>query len=384
MKIAQVAPLFESVPPKLYGGTERVVYWLTEELVRQGHDVTLFASGDSKTHARLVAGAPRSLRLGNWVISEIPHEIVQIEQVLQAASEFDIIHWHTDVMNFPYARRLETPNVNTLHGRLDIPDLIPFYHEYPDVPVVSISDAQRAPFPWINWQGTVYHGMPRDLLTPRYQRGQYLAFLGRISPEKGADAAIEIAKRTGMTLKIAAKISVPDQPYYEEVIKPLIEDASNVEFIGEINEKEKEEFLSNAYALLFPIRWPEPFGIVMIESMACGTPIVAFPGGSVQEVMQDGKSGYIVRNVEQAVQAVEKIATLDRRRVRRVFEDRFTDRRMARDYVAIYNRVIESKSLTSRMFHYAAPKGNGKSVSPSVSNWTDAPSPDLRKNASLD
>ncbi len=339
MRIAQVAPLFESVPPKLYGGTERVVSWLTEELVRMGHDVTLFASGDSHTSARLISAAPRALRLNEQIADEFPYLLLELEQVKQHALEFDVIHWHVDYMAFPISRCIPTPQINTLHGRLDLPDLPPLYKEFRDIPVVSISDAQRQPLPWINWQATVHHGMPADLLTPHNAQGKYLAVIGRISPEKGVDTAIEIAKRAGVPLRIAAKISKPDQPYYEQVIRPLL-DHPLVEFVGEIAQKEKDDFIGNAYAVLFPIQWPEPFGIVMIEAMACGTPVIAFPGGSVREVQEDGITGYVVNSVQEAVRAVARVAEIDRRGVRRAFEERFTSARMARDYVALYHRIM--------------------------------------------
>lgn len=327
----------------MYGGTERVVSWLTEELVRQGHDVTLFASGDSVTKAHLVPNTPRSLRLDPQCVDEIAHIVLQLETVIQQAPEFDFVHWHTDYMSFPYVRRMATPHVHTLHGRLDIPDLQPLYREFGEIPVISISDAQRAPLPWVNWQGTVYHGLPEDLFRFQPQAGKYLVFLGRISPEKGVDRAIEIAGLAGMPLKLAAKISKPDRPYFEEVIKPLIDRSPYVEWLGEISEKEKQPLLSGAHAMLFPIDWPEPFGIVMIESMACGTPIVAFPGGSVQEVMAEGVTGFVVDNVPDAVRAVERVATLDRNKVRSVFEKRFTARVMAKNYLAIYERMIENR-----------------------------------------
>lgn len=342
MKIAQVAPLFESVPPKMYGGTERVVSWLTEELVRQGHEVTLFASGDSNTGARLVPVCERSLRLDDQCKDELAHIVLGLEKVIQMEQEFDLVHWHVDYIAYPLERRMTTPHVTTLHGRLDIPDLVPIYREYKDIPLISISNSQRKPLPWANWQATVYHGLPIDHFDFQSQPGKYLAFLGRISPEKGADHAIEIAERVGMPLKIAAKISKADQTYYEEVIKPLIDSHPNVEFLGEISEKEKNLFLGNAFALLFPINWPEPFGIVMIESMACGTPIIAFPGGSVTEVMENGESGFVVPNVDGAVKALDRVARLNRKMVRHVFENRFTSRQMTDNYLKAYRRIIEN------------------------------------------
>jgi glycosyltransferase involved in cell wall biosynthesis len=338
MRIAQVSPLYESVPPQLYGGTERVVSYLTEELVQQGHEVTLFASGDSVTQARLVAPCERSLRLDPNCIDQLAHHIVMLEQLYRQAEEFDIIHFHIDYLHFPLSRHFGFPNLTTLHGRLDIPDLAPLYKEFREMPVVSISDDQRQPLPWVNWQGTVYHGLPLHLHSVNEQPGEYLAFLGRISPEKRVDRAIEVAKRVEMPLKIAAKVDVADKEYFETEIKPLL-DHPLIEFIGEVNEEEKGEFLRNAYALLFLIEWPEPFGLVMIEAMACGTPVIAFRYGSVPEVMEDGISGYIVDTLDEAVTAVERAATLDRKRCRQYFESRFTTAHMAHAYVSIYQRL---------------------------------------------
>ncbi len=339
MRIAQIAPLYESVPPKYYGGTERVVSYLTEELVRQGHDVTLFASGDSVTRARLIAPCRRSLRLDKSCIDQLAHHVLQLEKAFRDASQFDIIHSHLDYLPFPLARRQRIPVVTTLHGRLDIPDLVPLYREFSEMPVVSISDAQRQPLPWLNWQGTMYHGLPENLYTYREKPGTYLAFLGRISPEKRVDAAIEIAKHTGMELKIAAKVDKVDREYFTEVIRPLL-DHPLVEYVGEIGEGEKDEFLGNAYALLFPIDWPEPFGLVMIEAMACGTPIIACRQGSVSEVIQEGVTGFICDSVEEAVRSVERIPSLSRKECRQIFEKRFTVRQMAQGYLAIYHRLL--------------------------------------------
>src|SRR3954447_5710201 len=270
MRIAQVAPLYESVPPKLYGGTERIVSYLTEELVRQGHDVTLFASGDSVTGARLVAPCERSLRLDPRCVDPLAHHLVLIEEVFRRAEELDVLHFHIDYLHFPVSRRLRVPHVTTLHGRLDLPDLVPLHREFRGMPVTSISDAQRAPLPWLDWQGTVYHGLPGDLHHLVDEPGDYLAFLGRVSPEKGLDHAIEIARRAGLPLRVAAKVDPADVAYYEEVIQPLLAQP-HVEFLGEIGEEEKQGFLGNARAVLFLIDWPEPFGLVMIEAMACGT-----------------------------------------------------------------------------------------------------------------
>ncbi len=344
MRIAQVSPLYESVPPQGYGGTERVVSYLTEELVRQGHQVTLFASGDSVTSARLVPICQRSLRLDGNCSDRLAHHVFMVEQVFKEASSFDIIHFHIDYLHFPLARRHSIAHVSTLHGRLDIPDLVPLYQEFREMPVASISDAQREPLPWLNWQGTVYHGLPPDLYTFRPEHGKYLAFLGRISPEKRLDRAIELANRLGMTLRIAAKVDRADQDYFQEVIKPLL-NSPLVEFLGEITEEEKDDFLGNAYALLFPIDWPEPFGLVMIEAMACGTPVIAYRRGSVPEVMVQGETGFVVDSFQAALEAAEKVSALDRRRCRRVFEERFTASRMARDYLAIYGKVLEGSAL---------------------------------------
>ncbi len=346
MRIAQVSPLYESVPPKLYGGTERVVHYLTEELVKMGHEVTLFASGDSETSAKLVSVCPRALRLSDGVIEPIAHHVFMLEKVLQRASEFDIIHFHIDYIHFPSARRTRAPHITTLHGRLDIPDIYNLYREFRDIPVVSISNAQRTPLPFANWIGTVYHGIPRDLYSPYLKRGEYLAFLGRIAPEKRPDLAIEIAIRTGMPLKIAAKVDNADRQYFECKVKPLLKHPL-VEFIGEIGEGEKNEFLGNAYALLFPINWPEPFGLVMIEAMACGTPVIARRCGSVPEVMKDGVSGFIIDTVDEAVRAVERVDSISREGVRAYFEERFTSERMAGDYLKIYYSQMKTVKMAA-------------------------------------
>jgi glycosyltransferase involved in cell wall biosynthesis len=339
MKIAQVAPLYESVPPKLYGGTERVVSYLTEELVRQGHDVVLFASGDSQTSAELRAICPRSLRLeGKKVIDPLAHHIRMLEMVAQESEEFDVIHYHVDYLHFPLSRRLAIPSVTTLHGRLDIPDIHPLFREFGEINLVSISDDQRVHIPWANWAGTVHHGLPEDLYQPMVKPGKYLAFLGRISPEKRVDRAIEIAKQAGMPLKIAAKVDRADKEYFDEKIRKLL-DHPLVEYIGEIGEKEKNEFLGNASALLMPIDWPEPFGLTMIEAMACGTPVIAWGMGSVPEVLDDGVTGYIVSSIEEAAAAVERVAVLDRAGCRQVFEQRFSARRMCKEYLSIYEKI---------------------------------------------
>jgi glycosyltransferase involved in cell wall biosynthesis len=342
MKIGQVAPLWERVPPKRYGGTERIVSYLTEELVDRGHDVTLFASGDSITSARLVAPCVQSLRTDEQSLDPMAPHILMFEQVLQRTDDLDIVHFHTDYVQFPMMRRHSVPHVTTLHGRLDIPELAPLYREFDDEPVVSISNSHRGPLPWAHWQATIYHGIPEDLYAPRPTSGSYLAFLGRISPEKGADAAIAIARQVGMPLKIAAKIGEPDRRYFEAAIKPLLRDPL-VEFLGEIDDGEKQRLLGEAAALLFPIDWPEPFGLVLIEAMACGTPVIAFRRGSVPEVIDDGITGFVVDDVAGAVRAFERVATFDRVRCRRVFEERFSARRMAEDYLVLYQKLIEAK-----------------------------------------
>jgi len=346
MRIAQVAPLYESVPPKYYGGTERVVSYLTEELVRQGHEVTLFASGDSETKAQLVAACRSSLRLDKHCQNQMAHHFVMLERLFQHAAEFDIVHFHIDYLHFPLSRRELITHVTTLHGRLDIPDLVPLYQEFQNMPVISISNGQREPLPWANWQATVYHGLPVDMYRFREKPGNYLAFLGRVSPEKRVDRAIEIARRVGMPLKIAAKVDPVDRDYFESVISPLLSN-SPVEFVGEISDGEKDEFLGNAYALLFPIDWPEPFGLVMIEAMACGTPVIAYRGGAVPEIMEQGHTGFIVHGVEDAVEAVRDVAQLSRKRCREVFEERFTATRMAHDYVQQFERLIASNQEVS-------------------------------------
>lgn len=341
MRIAQVAPLYESVPPTLYGGTERIVSWLTEELVRLGHDVTLFASGDSMTTARLVPCCPKSLRQNSGCVDQLAHHINMLETVFSERENFDLIHFHIDYLHFPLSRRAQLPNVTTLHGRLDLPDLAPLYRTYSDMPVVSISDAQRRPLSWANWQATVHHGLREDSLEFYQGPGKYLAFLGRTSPEKGLDHAIEIAKRVGMPLKIAAKVDRADEQYFEAVIKPLL-DHPLIEFIGEIGYSEKNAFLGNASALLFPINWPEPFGIVTIEAMACGTPVIAYPRGSVPEIIDDGVTGIIARDVRTGAKAVERIDKLDRAKCRQRFEERFTLARMTQQYLAVYDRLLRA------------------------------------------
>jgi glycosyltransferase involved in cell wall biosynthesis len=339
MKIAHVSPLMEAVPPRLYGGTERIVAYLADELTSLGHDVTLFASGDSKTKAHLESAWPHALRFEEGLRDCIAPHIMMIEMVASRADDFDIIHLHVDYIGYPTLRRTGVPFLATLHGRLDLPELARLYEVFGDVPVVSISDAQREPLPHANYVATVQHGLPERLLLPGFGAGGYLAFIGRISPEKSPDAAIRIAAQAGMKLKIAAKVDKVDREYFAAHIKPLLSQP-HVEYIGEIGDADKSEFLGNAAALLFPIAWREPFGLAMIEAMACGTPVVAFRNGSVPEVIDDGITGFIVEDEAQAVAAIRRLHNLDRARIRRVFEERFTARRMADNYLNIYRRLI--------------------------------------------
>lgn len=342
MKIAQIAPLIESVPPRLYGGTERIVSYLTEELVGLGHDVTMFASGDSITAAKLVPCVPKALRLDVNVRDPIPYYMLMLDRVRQRAGEFDILHFHIDQFHFPLFRPIAGRTVTTLHGRQDLPDLHPLYVGFEDMPLVSISNAQRAPVPNANFAATVYHGVPAGLHRPvTEQRGGYLAFLGRISPEKRADRAISIARALGIPLKIAAKVDRVDEVYFRTQIEPLLEGAG-VEFIGEINEHQKTKFLGDAHALLFPIDWPEPFGLSMIEAMACGTPVLAFRCGSVPEIVEDGLTGAIVDTMDEAIAALPRVIALDRKKVHQRFEQRFSATRMATDYLAVYRSLLAS------------------------------------------
>lgn len=345
MRIAQVAPLTEAVPPKLYGGTERVVHWLTEELVAQGHDVTLFASGDSQTTAKLNAGWPKALRLDGSVRDPNALHMEMLERVRQKSDddEFDVLHFHLDYYPFSLFSRQPTPFVTTLHGRLDLPEHQPTFTTFAKAPVISISDAQRRPVPQANFIKTIYHGLPEKLLTPQNVKPSYLAVLGRIAPEKGVDRAIKIAIRAGIPLKIAAKVDRADEEYYEAIVKPLM-DHPLVEFIGEISDREKPDFLSGAYGLLLPIDWPEPFGLVMIESMACGTPVIAYNRGSVPEIIDQGLTGFIVEDELSAVNAVGRLPDMDRVAIRKHFEKRFTARRMAQDYVEAYQSQMEQKT----------------------------------------
>jgi len=339
VRIAQISPLYESVPPRGYGGTERVVSWLTEALVAAGHELTLFASGDSETSARLVPCAPRALRLDPAAHDPIASHVLMLEQAFQRAREFDVIHAHVDYLSFPFARRTPVPVVTTLHGRLDLPVLQPLFCEYREQRLVSISDDQRRPLPHARWERTIYHGLPPDLLEFHPDADDYLAFLGRISPEKRVDRAIEIAVRAGRRLRIAAKVDAADRAYYESEIRQLL-DHPLVEFVGEVGDADKNEFLGQAAAVLFPIDWPEPFGLIMIESLACGTPVIAWPQGSVPEVLEDGVSGYLCSDIDSAVRAVEQLEKLDRRHCREAFESRFTAERMARDYLAVYRGML--------------------------------------------
>lgn len=348
MRIAQVAPLYESVPPKLYGGTERVVSYLTEKLVRMGHDVTLFASGDSETSARLVPACGRSLWRDPDCQETLPHHVRLLDMVFSQAARFDVIHFHCDYLHFPLLKYHRTPSVTTLHGMLRRHDLECLLSGHRDVALVSISDDQRRPFPGANWQATVYHGLPRDLQTFRAQAGEYLLFVGRVSPQKRLDRAIEIARRTGRQLKVAAKIYDEDRAYYENSIEPLLrESKSFVEFIGEVGGKDKDELMGNAYAFLFPIDWPEPFGLVMIESLACGTPVIGWNHGSVPEVLSDGVTGFVVDTVDEAVRAVANVADLKRNDCRRAFEQRFDATRMAQDYVQVYTRLVHNAAFNT-------------------------------------
>jgi glycosyltransferase involved in cell wall biosynthesis len=341
MKIAQVAPLMESIPPKFYGGTERVVSYLTEELVRQGHEVTLFASGDSQTAAILHATVPAALRLNPAIQDPLAYQILQLEEVRRRAHEFDVVHFHSEYLHLPLIRALGLTNaVTTMHGRLDLPDYRPLFAEFCDAPLVSISASQRTPLGQCHWVGTVHHGLPDSVCRFRpVARGDYVAFIGRISPEKRADRAIEIARRAGVRLKIAAKIDSVDRVYFQESIAGLIR-GPHVEFVGEIGENDKEDFLGDARALLFPIDWPEPFGLVMIEAMSCGTPCVAWREGSVPEIISEGRNGFIVDSLDDAVAAVHHSARLDRAVVRSCFEKAFTAERMTRDYLEIYRALI--------------------------------------------
>ena len=348
MRVAQIAPLYESVPPRHYGGTERVVSYLTEELVTQGHQVTLFASGDSVTRATLVAACERSLRTLKGCIDPLAYHAILMDHVLSRSAQFDILHFHIDHLHFPFTRNLGLPAITTLHGRLDLPDLQPLYRHFGQMPVVSISRSQRPPIPFANWVGNVYHGLPsglHSLRTKEQQYGEeYVAFLGRISPEKRPDRAIRIAVKAGIKLRIAAKIDAVDRAYFDAEIKPLL-DLPGIEYLGEIDETQKADFLGNATAFLFPIDWPEPFGLAMIEAMSCGTPVIAFRCGSVPEVVEEGVSGFIVNSEAEAVEAIRKSRAFDRRQCRAAFERRFTAERMAAAYTEIYRVLAHEEPL---------------------------------------
>ncbi len=346
MRIAQVSPLWESVPPKHYGGTERVVSFITDELVRLGHDVTLFASGDSMSAARLEAICPQALRLLRGSFNREAPMTLLLERAFRASDEFDLIHSHLDFLGFPIARRCPTPVLTTLHGRLDLPELVPVYREFAEIPLVSISDAQRQPLPWANWQATVHHGLPRDLYSFHPRQGQYLAFLGRIAPEKCPDQAITIATRAGIPLRIAAKVDPADRDYFRERIEPLL-DHPLVEYVGEITDAEKNDFLGEACALLAPFDWPEPFGLVFIEALACGTPVLAYRRGSVPEIIDDGVTGYICERMDEFTAAVKQVSILDRRRCRQAFEARFTVERMVQKYLEVYEQIVSDHSTAA-------------------------------------
>jgi glycosyltransferase involved in cell wall biosynthesis len=338
LRIAQVAPLYESVPPKLYGGTERVVSFITEELVAMGHEVTLFASGDSKTSSTLIPVCETAIRLNDKSVDPIASHVLQLQLVHEMRERFDVIHFHTDYLHFPMSSLADYTHLTTLHGRLNIPELKPLYKKFSDVPVVSISLNQRKPLLNANWVGNVYHGLPLDLFKPNYSKGNYLAFLGRISPEKGVENAIKMAKISGVPLKIAAKIDKADQEYFNSIKSEF--DHPLIEFVGEVDEKQKEVFLGNAIALLFPIVWPEPFGLVMAESLACGTPVIAYRNGSVPEVIQDGTNGFIVSTVREGVDAIGKIDRIRREKCRRTFEERFSAGIMAQSYETLYRQQL--------------------------------------------
>jgi glycosyltransferase involved in cell wall biosynthesis len=347
MRIAQIAPLTEAVPPKLYGGTERVISWLTEELVALGHEVVLFASGDSQTSAQLEACWPKALRLDGSVRDPNALHVAMLERICQRAHDFDFLHFHLDYYPFSLFSRQSTPFATTLHGRLDLPEHQAVFATFPSIPVISISDAQRRPVPNAGWIRTIHHGLPERLLTPQALRPTYFAFLGRISPEKAVDRAIWVAKRCGIPLKIAAKVDAVDRDYFESEIRKLLA-APDVEYVGEISDREKSRFLSGAIALLAPIAWPEPFGLILIEAMACGTPVIAFNRGAVPEIVEHGVTGFVVEDENEAVVAAHRLPRLSRGAIRRRFEERFTAKRMAREYLVVYRSLIEFEALRSR------------------------------------
>ncbi|MEQ7154234.1 glycosyltransferase family 4 protein [Brevundimonas aurifodinae] len=360
MRIAQVTPLYEAVPPRLYGGTERVVAHLTDALVDLGHDVTLFASADAQTRARLVPVRDQAIRLDPSPLkSDLAAHLSMLSEVLKRVDEFDVIHFHTDMIQFPMFQASAHKTLTTLHGRLDMKDLADVYRRWPEYGLVSISDDQRRPLASANWQATVHHGMPAELYDWTDRSDGYLAFLGRISPEKRPDRAIEIATRLGKRLKIAAKVDAADRVYYEDTIRPLIDNNPLIEFIGEIGDHQKSEFLGGAEALLFPIDWPEPFGLVMIEAMACGTPVVAFRCGSTSEIVEDGKTGFLVDTLDEAIAATRQAWRLDRKAVRSQFELRFSATAMARRYLVEYDALLATPNAT-----IGVPKDPGGVVSP--------------------
>ncbi len=354
MRIAQVAPLWESVPPKRYGGTERVVSYLTEELVRLGHDVTLFASGDSETQAELVATCPESLRLNENLLNSDAPMVLHYQRAFASGRDFDLIHNHLDFHAFPLARLYSAPVVTTVHGRRDLPELMPLFREFRDQPLISISDAQRQPMPWANWIGTVYHGLPRDLYQFQPRQGSYLAFLGRMAPEKRPDHAIRVAQATGIPLRMAAKVDRANREYFERVIEPMLDDPL-IEFIGEIHDGEKNDFLGDALALIAPFDWPEPFGLVLIEALACGTPVLAYRRGSIPEIIEEGVTGFVCEGVADMAEMVTQVSGLDRRLCRESFEERFTVDRMAQEYVLLYEALLESRAESSLYAVNSAP-----------------------------
>jgi glycosyltransferase involved in cell wall biosynthesis len=347
LRIALVSPLYERVPPALYGGTERVVAYLADELVERGHDVTVFASGDSTTRATLIAPVTKALRRDPAADDDLSPHVIELARVFERADEFDVIHCHVDYLAFPFGRLVRTPTLHTLHGRLDLPHLVPVFREFRDVPLVSISQAQRAPLRdlTLNWAGTVHHGLPLDMFPYAAGQGRYLAFLGRVSPEKRVDLAIAVAMRTGVPLRVAAKVDAADRDYFDQQIRPLL-DTPLVEFIGEIGDAEKPRFLGDALALLFPVDWPEPFGLAMIESLACGTPVIARGCGSVPEIVASGRTGFIADSLDELVDAVKRIGIIDRAACRRHVEERFTASRMVDDYEDIYRRLVTEAPLT--------------------------------------
>jgi len=343
MRIAQVSTLYESVPPQRYGGIERIVSYLSEELVKAGHDVTLFASADSHTSAKLVAGSDCAVRLVEDTADPQAFHFAMLEDVVAASKQFDIVHFHTDYQSFPFARRMRCAHVTTLHWRLDVPGLEPMYRRFADIPLVSVSDAQRAPLPWLSWAGTVHHGLPAALYRFHERAGEHLAFVGRIAPAKGPDAAIRIARRANVPLRIAAKVDEADRPYFERAVAPLVQ-APLIDYAGEQDDTGKSRLIGHARALLFPIDWPEPFGLVMIEALACGTPVIAFGRGSVPEIIEDGVNGFVVCNEDEAVEAVARLPQINRHRCRESFERRFMAERMAGDYVDVYRRLLDARA----------------------------------------